>query len=87
MWSSRPLTDCWLNDSGVWIDIPDTGVELALDNEATLLFSYSIVVTAAKIQTPGSPFLVDQRNNGATRDFLQVTVSPQRTLADHVRTK
>lgn len=73
MWSSRPLTPCRLEESGVWIDIPDTHLELVLTNDVTSLISYSMVVVAAKPQLPGSSFLGEQRSNGGTKDFLQVS--------------
>lgn len=72
MWSARPLTDCWLNESGVWVDVLDTRVEIELGNEVTALVSYSMVVAAAKPQTPGSSFLGDHQSTGGNRDFLQV---------------
>lgn len=73
MWSSRPLTDCWLKESGVWTDIPDSNVEVVLVNEVKSLISYSMVVVASKPQLPGSSFLGDPNGNGGSKDFLQVT--------------
>lgn len=73
MWSSRPLTACRLEESGVWVDVPDTHLELVLANDVMSLISYSMVVVAAKPQLPGSPFLGEQRSNGGTKDFLQVS--------------
>lgn len=73
MWSSRPLTACRLEESGVWVDVPDTRLELVLANDVTSLISYSMVVVAAKPQLPGSSFLGEQRSNGGTKDFLQVS--------------
>lgn len=65
------MTDCWLNESGVWVDVPDTRVEIQVGNEVTSLISYSMVVVAAKAPTPGSSFLGDYLHSG-NRDFLQV---------------
>lgn len=79
MWSSRPLTDCWLEDSGVWTDIPDSHVEVVLANDATSLISYSIVVEASKPQMPGSSFLGEYLHNGGSKDFLQVRRARHRT--------
>lgn len=72
MWSSRPLTDCRLDVSGVWTDVPDSDVEVALVNEAVALISYSMVVMASKPQMPGSSFLGELQHSGGSRDFLQV---------------
>ncbi len=72
MWSSRPLTSCRLEESGVWTDVPDTHLELVLVNDVTSLISYSMVVVAAKPQLPGSSFLGEQRSSGGSKDFLQV---------------
>lgn len=72
MWSSRPVTACSLEQSGVWVDVPDTYLELVLANDVTSLISYSMVVVAAKPQLPGSSFLGEQRSNGGAKDFLQV---------------
>ena len=72
MWSSRPLTDCWLEESGVWTDVLDSHVDLILANGVTSLVSYSIVVEASKPQMPGSSFLGEYQNNGGSKDFLQV---------------
>ena len=72
MWSSRPLTSCRLEESGVWTDVPDTHLELVLVNEVTSLISYSMVVVAAKPQLPGSSFLGENRLSGGSKDFLQV---------------
>lgn len=72
MWSSRPLTACRLEESGVWINVPDTHLELILANDVTSLISYSMVVVAAKPQLPGSSFLGQQQSNGGNKDFLQV---------------
>lgn len=66
------MTDCWLNESGVWVDVLDTRVEVELSNEVAVLISYSMVVLAAKTQTPGSSFLGDYQGTGGNRDFLQV---------------
>ena len=74
MWSSRPLTDCWLEESGVWTDIPDSHVEVVLANDVTSLISYSVVVEASKPQMPGSSFLGEYLHNGGSKDFLQVQV-------------
>lgn len=78
MWSSRPLTACRLEESGIWVDVPDTHLELVLANDVTSLISYSMVVVAAKPQFPGSSFLGEERSNGGTKDFLQVGGSPTR---------
>lgn len=72
MWSSRPLTDCRLEESGVWTDIPESHVELVLANDVTSLISYSMVVQASKPQMPGSSFLGEYLHNGGSKDFLQV---------------
>ncbi|CAM9134032.1 unnamed protein product [Discosporangium mesarthrocarpum] len=72
MWSARPLTDCRLDESGVWINIPDTSLTVVLENEASILVSYSMVVNAAQSQVPGSSFLTDQQHNGGNRDVLQI---------------
>ncbi|CAM9734048.1 unnamed protein product [Scytosiphon promiscuus] len=72
MWSSRPLTTCQLEESGVWIDVPDTKLEVVLARDVTSLISYSMVVVAAKPQLPGSSFLGEQLTNGGSKDFLQV---------------
>lgn len=77
MWSSRPLTACRLEESGVWVDVPDTHLELVLASEVTSLISYSIVVVAAKPQLPGSSFLGEQRSSGGSKDFLQVLYQEQ----------
>ncbi|CAN0543623.1 unnamed protein product, partial [Ectocarpus sp. 12 AP-2014] len=71
MWSSRPLTACRLEESGAWVDVPDTQLQLVLESEVTSLISYSIVVVAAKPQLPGSSFLGEQRGSGGSKDFLQ----------------
>ena len=73
MWSSRPLTTCRLEESGAWVNVPDTHLELLLANDVTTLISYSMVVVAAKPQLPGSSFLGEHRSNGGTKDLLQVS--------------
>ncbi|CAM9210474.1 unnamed protein product, partial [Phaeothamnion confervicola] len=89
MWSVRPLTDAVLEGvAGAWLNVPNTTVTVRLDNEATVLASYEMIVTAARPQTPGSPFLTAGQNNGGGRDVLQVRLVvngvPYRQSASHV---
>ncbi|CAM9173657.1 unnamed protein product [Ascophyllum nodosum] len=72
MWSSRPLSDCRLEESGVWIDVPDTYVEMMMTNDFTSLISYSLVVVASKPQMHGSLLVGEQPPGGGVKDFLQV---------------
>lgn len=74
MWSSRPLSDCWLKESGLWIDVPDTHVEIMITNEVVSLISYSLVAVASKPHIPGSSFLGERQHGLARKDFLQVKV-------------
>jgi hypothetical protein len=75
MWSARPLTDALLLEAGVWVDVPDTNVTVALTNEATVLISYYMVVSAAQHSTPGSAFLSSALQlNGGNKDFLQARI-------------
>jgi hypothetical protein len=77
MWSAHPLSDATLLTEGTWEPVKDTNVTVLLDNEAEVLVSYFLSVTAvrrASSKVSGNDIFSSglSLSGAGQRNFLQV---------------
>jgi len=72
MWSTQPLSEARLRDTGGqtgWMDVSNTSVTVNLPNELNIMIAYHLSARAMKPFQPGADFIRDYYKNPL--DFLQ----------------